>query len=163
MGCGLGKTLFYGLLNHPFIKQAVGVDYYRDVLEGAEKNATIMKMMDRIRFEHQDAATFDDFDADTNIVYLYNPFTEKPMQGLIENMIAHHEKTGSRFIVTYTKPLLSKMFKDAGWKEEPLIHALGREDDSTGFDDPNNFAVDPDLQLAVFTLGFEKPSEPQNS
>ncbi|MGQ0527301.1 MAG: class I SAM-dependent methyltransferase [Alphaproteobacteria bacterium] len=132
IGCGAGKPSLIARLNYDF-KNVVGIDYFMPVLQFAQKNREDMGMFGdedrKIAFKFRNASKFADFRGPVIVVYCYNPFGEKIMQDVVENL----EETDRPVIFGYNKPKHIELFKsDKGWNGEIITSSL---------DDDSNLAV----------------------
>lgn len=120
LGCGEGKAVLIGMSEKYPFKRAFGVDYYKPVLDIAQKNVDDfqgnLRKPKEIHFQFKSAAEFQDFNG-LNVVYLYNPFDEKIMTELEQHM----RKSGGTFIVLYNKPEHAEVFNAKGWKKEQQV------------------------------------------
>ncbi len=116
IGCGSGKILAVAI-NKRFRKVS-GIDLDREGLQNAIIACTeLSNRLGKIEFEilHADAAIFVVANS-INVIFMYNPFGEKTMQQVINNIKKSFELFPRRICVIYENPVFEKLFYDSGFK-----------------------------------------------
>jgi len=128
LGCGKGRALcvagFHG------IKNLRGIDISKEFCDDAIKNLeNISKKCSGIKYEIkvQDAMYFE-IEDDTECIFLFNPFDDVIMRGVIENIEISLESKPRRMIIVYMNPVHGDMFEDGGYNEICYKNILGHID-----------------------------------
>jgi SAM-dependent methyltransferase len=98
-GCGKGRTLL--LAAQAGFRRVIGLDYSPKMLEAAQKNLAIFQARTPLtRFEttRQDAVDFALPDGNC-VLFFYNPFNEKVMGPVVENLRRSHSANPRRIYV----------------------------------------------------------------
>jgi predicted RNA methylase len=110
IGCGTGRVLSFGMLLN--FKEVAGVDLDAPALEKAVENCTRMQKMGyktSFNIEHADATIYS-IPAGINVIYLFNPFGEKTMEKVVDNINSHAARSTSDIYVIYTNPKFQELF-----------------------------------------------------
>lgn len=147
LGSGSGKLLV--VAKHPDFgfqfKKAVGVDFYKGLVDLAQGNITNAGLDDTsIELVHGNAGRFRDYNG-VNMIASYNSMDGAVMKHVERNA----RKYAGRAIFAYIKPLQREFFESAeGGKFWRLEVELGSEE-TTGD------KYDPDKHIAIYSHGFE--------
>ena len=113
LGCGKGKAIIiyskmYGKNpNH----RAIGVEYYKPLVDIAEKNLKIANRSELCRVYHADARQFHKFRTSEKVIlYVYNPFAEDVFSDILESCI------GIEVYLIYTDPVYQDLVRNKGFK-----------------------------------------------
>ena len=110
IGCGSGRVLSFGMLSG--FKEVYGVDLDRSGLEKAQQNCetmlrngatTIFTLM------YADASTYA-IPKDVNVIYMFNPFGEKTMRKIVENIINYSAGVIKNVYIIYSNPTCKHLF-----------------------------------------------------
>ncbi len=130
LGCGKGKVLCIAGMQYDY-DDYVGVDYYPDFIDIAEKNLKICDIMD-VNLHLGDMINYKDF-KETNVIFLYNPADNI----IIDQVRKNIQKYSKKSILIYNKPIHEDIFK--GWD----IVSKKTSDD-------------PDYCTTILSFGFNK-------
>lgn len=111
IGCGNGKVLNYGMLQH--FKSVTGIELETSALQQAISNCTKMQQKGYTTpFEvvHADAVNYT-IPGAVNLIYMFNPFGSETMQKVVPNIIAHAKNTGTDIYVLYCMPSFQFIFE----------------------------------------------------
>lgn len=118
MGCGKGRALCVAA--HYGIPQLTGIDISEDLLRYAEQNLqqTIKKVhpIPKYKLLLRDAFYFP-IANNCDVVFLYNPFDEIILSGVLNHISESLEKHPRAFYLIYITPLNHTMIIDAGFKQ----------------------------------------------
>ena len=118
LGCGKGRTLvvaaYYGF------KKVTGVDFSKSFCDEARLLAESVKdgyPNCEFRVQHQDAFYYEIPD-DVNVIYLFNPFDEVIMSGVVSNILKSLRANPRTMYIMYINPQHEKLFTEEGFKRE---------------------------------------------
>jgi len=118
LGCGKGRTLvvaaYYGF------KKVTGVDFSKAFCEEARELTDSVKSTypDCVFFvQHQDAFYYEIPD-DVNVIYLFNPFDEVIMSGVVANIVRSQLEHPRTIYIMYINPQHEKLFTEEGFTRE---------------------------------------------
>ncbi|MBK7884210.1 MAG: class I SAM-dependent methyltransferase [Chitinophagaceae bacterium] len=117
IGCGKGRAMC--MAAHKGFKKITGIDFSKELCNKATDNLTITKkIISDINFKifNNDAFYFEIPD-DVDCIFLFNPFDEIIMSGVVENILISLEKKPRKLFVIYANPLHKELFIGAGFKE----------------------------------------------
>lgn len=117
LGCGKGRALCVAA--HHGFNRVTGVDFSKEFCEIAVRNLNaIKKSLPQICFTvfNNDAFYFDIPD-DVDCIFLFNPFDEVIMSGVVENIQISLQKNPRKVAIVYANPLHKGLFINAGFKE----------------------------------------------
>ena len=124
LGCGKGRVLavaaFYGF------EEIIGVDFSKNLCDAAKR--TILESEKRfpdVRFSviNNDAFYFDIPDQ-VNTIFLFNPFDEVIMSGVIQNIMFSLKQSPRAMQVLYANPVYKSLFLAEGFTETLHIKKL---------------------------------------
>ena len=117
MGCGKGRALVVAA-HHGFTK-VTGVDFAAELCQQAETNCrrTAHKLPGfQYRIVHADAVNHH-FEPDADVIYFFNPFDQRVIQKVSENLL-HSLRAHPRTVyVLYINPQFKPIFLNAGFSE----------------------------------------------
>jgi SAM-dependent methyltransferase len=112
IGCGKGRVLFMASLYG--FKRIVGVEFDPDLAETARANISrfnaSQKKTTRFEVHCQDAGAYIFSDVNA-VIFLFNPFKEKIMINMLENIRRSASLTNERYII-YHNPVLQSLMSD---------------------------------------------------
>lgn len=103
LGCGKGRTLL--VASKLGFKQMIGVEFVRELVEIARTNVAKRQIANAVVL-HADAADFE-FPDSNLVVYLYNPFSQEVLRGVVAKMKAGCSK---RLYVIYKGSQCTEIF-----------------------------------------------------
>jgi SAM-dependent methyltransferase len=128
-GCGKGRTLL--LAAQAGFRRVTGVDYAPKVLAAAQRNIAIFQARaPETRFEtvRQDAVEYE-FPAGDCVLFFFNPFNEKVMGPVVENLRRSHAANPRRFyVILYNCPKQYPLFDSL-----PFLRRLARRSRRRGW------------------------------
>lgn len=117
IGCGKGRALCVAA--HFGFNQLTGIDFSEKFCEAAIKNLNNTKLqLPAINFSiiNQDAATVK-VRADTDCIFLFNPFDEVVMKKVVENILKSLESNHRLLNIIYVNPLHKNLFTEKNFEE----------------------------------------------
>ncbi len=124
IGCGKGRALCVAA-HYGFIKLS-GIDFSTPLANAAEKNLQLTK--EKIpaityRIYNNDAFYFE-IPGDVDCIFLFNPFDEVIMSGVVYNILESLKENPRTITVIYVNALHKEAFTIAGFKEVHYKKAL---------------------------------------
>jgi SAM-dependent methyltransferase len=117
IGCGKGRALcvaaYYGFT------EVTGIDFSKELCIQAKENLEITKKnYPSLTYKviNNDAFYYE-IPGDVDCIFLFNPFDEMIMSGVIENIEISLEKFPRELYIIYLNPLHKKLFSDIGYDE----------------------------------------------
>ncbi len=124
IGCGKGRSLcvaaYFGA------KKLTGIDFSNEFCKDAKLNLTKTKLhFPDINFTiiHNDAFYFE-IAKDVDCIFMFNPFDETIMSGVINNINESLLKSPRKITVIYFNPIQKHLFLNNGFEEEFQTKAL---------------------------------------
>jgi SAM-dependent methyltransferase len=117
IGCGKGRAMCVAA--YKGFKKITGVDFSAALCKKANGNLAITKKIFPdiyLKIFNNDAFYFEIPD-DVDCIFLFNPFDEIIMSGVVENVQISLEKKPRKLFVIYANPLHKELFINAGFKE----------------------------------------------
>ena len=117
IGCGKGRAMCVAA-NHDFT-QVTGIDFSKELCREANRNLEIIqKKIPSLSYKviNNDAFYYD-IPGDVDCIFLFNPFDEIIMSGVIENIDISLEKFPRELFIIYINPLHKKQFTKNGFEE----------------------------------------------
>jgi SAM-dependent methyltransferase len=115
IGCGKGRAM--AVAAHYGFKKITGIDISKEFVEETKRNLAIVQQ----RFPHasfevalQDAFYYH-IPKDISVIFIFNPFDEVIMSGVVENILMSQEKNPRTIRVIYINPLYENLFLDSGF------------------------------------------------
>lgn len=124
IGCGKGRSLCVAAAFG--VKKLSGIDLSKEFCEAARENLLLTKQRHpkiEYRIYNNDAFYFE-IEEDVDCIFLFNPFDDIIMSGVIENIEVSLEKVPRNITVIYINPLQKHLFLEAGYKEVDHIQRL---------------------------------------
>jgi SAM-dependent methyltransferase len=116
LGCGKGRVL--AVAAHYGYKKITGIDFSADFIKAA-KDLIVKKSAEfpNTNFEalHQDAFYYD-IPEDVETVFLFNPFDDVLMSGIVENLLNSMDEQPRTLYIIYINPVHRLLFEDAGFE-----------------------------------------------
>ncbi len=117
IGCGKGRVL--SVAASLGAKKVTGIDLSKKFCEEAKKNlALIQKNKTALNYKvYNNDAFYFDIDADADCIFLFNPFDDTIMSGVIENIEISLEQHPRKIIIIYVNPLEKHLFTENNYKQ----------------------------------------------
>lgn len=117
IGCGKGRALCVAA--HYSFTQITGVDFAKDLIYAAEENLAITKQqLPAIDYElYNNDAFYFEIPDDVDCIFLFNPFDEVVMSGVVYNILESLKESPRIIAVIYVNALHKEAFTIAGFKE----------------------------------------------
>ncbi len=117
IGCGKGRALCVAA--HHGAKKITGVEFSEALhQESAQNIAVTQKKYSKTKFNllHNDAFYFK-IEKDVDCIFMFHPFDELIMSGVLENIQMSLEKNPRIMTIIYFNPVAKKLFLEYGYKE----------------------------------------------
>ncbi|HMK05031.1 MAG TPA: class I SAM-dependent methyltransferase [Ferruginibacter sp.] len=117
IGCGKGRALCVAA--HQGIPKVTGIDLAKELSDAAKENLAATKQkIPSLNYNviNNDAFYFE-IPADVDCIFLFNPFDEIIMSGVVNNIVKSLKKHRRKIIVLYINPLQKQLFSRVGFKE----------------------------------------------
>jgi SAM-dependent methyltransferase len=117
LGCGKGRALCVAA--HSGFAKITGIDFSKELCQAAEENilATSQKIPGlSYQIINNDAFYFD-IPKDADCLFLFNPFDEVILSGVIENILLSLEDFPRDISVIYINPMHLELFMENGFKQ----------------------------------------------
>ncbi len=117
IGCGKGRAVVVAA--HTGARNVTGVEFSKTLAQEAKQN--VQKA--RAKFKHSlpeivnNDAFYYHIPRDADVIFLFNPFDEVIMSGVIENIEMSLEEVPRQITVIYLNPLCKDLFLKAGYKQ----------------------------------------------
>lgn len=117
IGCGKGRAMCVAA--HYGFGKVTGIDFSKELCLTAEKNLTATKKT----FAHlqysiiNNDAFYYSIPANVDVIFLFNPFDEIIMSGVVNNIISSLQHSPRQLYIIYSNPLHKELFTAAGFKE----------------------------------------------
>lgn len=117
IGCGKGRAMCVAAHND-FI-DLTGIDFSKELCEQAKKNLEAVKKDIPSLYYNiiNNDAFYYEIPVSVNCIFLFNPFDETIMSGVIENIDISLEKRPRDIYIIYLNPLNKKQFLANGYEE----------------------------------------------
>ncbi len=116
LGSGKGRALLLAL-HFPF-RRIIGVEFALELHRIAQANlmrvAAAGTDVNRIGLVHADATEFE-LPPEPSVIYLYNPFNDSVMRGVIERVLRSHEEHPRSIYILYCNPFLENLWVERGF------------------------------------------------
>jgi 16S rRNA G966 N2-methylase RsmD len=115
IGCGKGRAMAIAAY-HGF-KKITGIDISKEFVEATKTNlGAVQQKFPLVNFEValQDAFYYR-IPADVSVIFIFNPFDEVIMSGVVENILVSQEKNPRTIRVIYINPLYENLFLNSGF------------------------------------------------
>lgn len=117
IGCGMGRALCVAATMGA--RKLSGIDFSKEFCEAARKNLqSISRQTKGFEYHifHNDAFYFE-IPHDADILFLFNPFDEVIMSGVIENIETSLALHPRKLNIIYVNPLEKHLFLEAGFEQ----------------------------------------------
>ncbi len=117
LGCGKGRALCVAA--HHGFKKVTGIDISKELCADAKENLVLTQQkIPALEFAvvNNDAFYFM-IPADADYIFMFNPFDEMIMSGVVENIIESLQQNPRSISIAYVNPLHKELFVKAGFKE----------------------------------------------
>ena len=117
IGCGKGRILC--VAPHYGFMQLTGVDFSKELIDAAAINLEYKrKQFPQLDFElYNNDAFYFEIPGDVDCIFLFNPFDEVIMSGVVYNILESLKLKPRCITVVYINPLHKEAFTIAGFKE----------------------------------------------
>jgi SAM-dependent methyltransferase len=117
IGCGKGRALCVAA--HYRFTEVTGVDFSKKLIDAAEKNLALTKKnIPALDYElYNNDAFYFEIPADTDCIFLFNPFDEVIMSGVVYNILESLKESNRTITVIYVNPMHKEAFTIAGFTE----------------------------------------------
>ncbi len=117
IGCGKGRALCVAV--HYGFTQLTGVDFSKELIDAAAENLALIKQqLPQIDYElYNNDAFYFEIPDDTDCIFLFNPFDEVVMSGVVYNILESLKENPRVITVIYVNALHKEAFTIAGFKE----------------------------------------------
>ena len=118
IGCGKGRAICVAASFGT--KKITGVELSKDLCVSAKENLqkTKEKYPDFIYDVYNNDAFYFQIEKDVDCIFMFNPFDETIMSGVLENIEASLQKNPRKINVIYINPLQKHLFLESGFKEK---------------------------------------------
>lgn len=118
IGCGKGRAICVAASFGA--KKITGVELSKDLCVSAKENLqkTKEKYPDFIYDVYNNDAFYFQIEKDVDCIFMFNPFDETIMSGVLENIEASLQKNPRKITVIYINPLQKHLFLESGFKEK---------------------------------------------
>ena len=117
IGCGKGRTMAVAAY-HGFNKVS-GIDFSKELCQAAVENLEKVKLkLPFLKFQvvNNDAFYYE-LPKDVDCIFLFNPFDELIMSGVVKNIEHQRKQAGKDVFIIYLNPLHKQLFIKKGYKE----------------------------------------------
>jgi 16S rRNA G966 N2-methylase RsmD len=117
IGCGKGRAMCVAA-NYGF-NTITGIDFSKELCEQAKKNLDTIKKdfpVASYKVINNDAFYYE-IPIDVDCIFLFNPFDETIMRGVIENIWQSQESNPREIFVVYLNPMFKSLFTGDGYDE----------------------------------------------
>ena len=124
IGCGKGRSMCVAAAFG--VKKVTGIDLSKEFCEASKKNLEIIKQTHPqlvYKIYNNDAFYFD-IDNDVDCIFLFNPFDDTIMSGVLENIEVSLENKARKITIIYVNPLQKHLLLDSGYKETDHIQRM---------------------------------------
>ncbi len=107
-------------------KKITGIDFSKELCKAATKNLELYRQRfpDLVCQVLNNDAFYYDIPPDADCIFMFNPFDEVIMSGVIENIIISLEQNPRSMTVIYFNPLEKQLFTAAGFRETIHVKRL---------------------------------------
>ncbi len=117
IGCGKGRAMCVAA--HKGYKKITGIDFSKKLCEEANQNCIITQQKvpgAEFNVINNDAFYFD-IPADVDCIFMFNPFDEIIMSGVVNNIVESLQQNPRKMAIAYVNPLHKSLFTSIGFKE----------------------------------------------
>jgi cyclopropane fatty-acyl-phospholipid synthase-like methyltransferase len=111
-GCGKGRTVCH--FARKKVRKVIGIEISDELSKIAKKNIITLKgKKAEVEIRNEDAAVTDV--SEGTVFYMFNPFGEKTLKSVIQNIEKTHKSSGKSIKIIYVRPLFYKVFEEFPW------------------------------------------------
>lgn len=117
IGCGKGRIMCVAA--HYGATKVTGIDFSKDFCDAAKLNLAKTKLLlPKLDYKvfHNDAFYFEIPD-DADCIFMFNPFDEIIMSGVLENIEMSLERAPRKITIVYANPLQKHLFFEYGYQQ----------------------------------------------
>ncbi len=117
IGCGKGRIMCVAA--HYGVTKVTGIDFSKEFCDAARLNLVKTKLLfPELEYKvfNNDAFYFEIPD-DADCIFMFNPFDEVIMSGVVENIEMSLERAPRNMTIIYANPLQKQLFLDQGYKQ----------------------------------------------
>ena len=117
IGCGKGRALC--MAAHNGFSKLTGIDISKELCADAVSNLALtkQKFLDLDSTIINNDAFYFDIPTDVDCIFLFNPFDELIMSGVVKNIKDSTRKKPREIVIVYVNPLHKELFTKAGFRE----------------------------------------------
>ncbi len=117
IGCGKGRALCVAA--HNGFTKVTGIDFSKELCADAEENLVKTKQqLPALQYKiYNNDAFYFDIPTDVDCIFLFNPFDEIIMSGVVENIINSLKENFRELSIVYVNPLHKELFLEQGFVE----------------------------------------------
>lgn len=122
IGCGKGRVMCVAA--HYHFKKITGIDFSKKLCDAANKNLlATQQQLPYLNFSviNSDAFYYE-IPTDVDYIFLFNPFDDVIMSGVVNNILQSHWKKPRKITLIYLNTLHKQLFIDVGFI--PIWHSL---------------------------------------
>ena len=118
IGCGKGRAICVAASFGA--KKITGVELSKDLCVSAKENLTeTKKKYPDLKYDvYNNDAFYFKIEKDVDCIFMFNPFDETIMSGVLENIETSLQKNPRKITVIYINPLQKHLFLESGFKEK---------------------------------------------
>jgi len=118
IGCGKGRAMCVAA--HFGVKKISGIDFSKEFCEEAKQNLLItQQQLQPFHFKiYNNDAFYFDIPDDADYIFMFNPFDEVIMSGVIENIELSLERVPRKMTIIYSNPLQKYLFLEQGYQQD---------------------------------------------
>ena len=117
IGCGKGRAMCVAASFR--LRKITGVEFSTELYISAKENLKKIgvKYPDLVYEVYNNDAFYFEIENDVDCIFMFNPFDETIMSGVLENIEMSLEKNSRKITVVYINPLEKHLFLENGYKE----------------------------------------------
>ena len=118
IGCGKGRAICVAASFGA--KKITGVELSKDLCVSAKENLSeTKKKYPDLKYDvYNNDAFYFKIEKDVDCIFMFNPFDETIMSGVLENIETSLQKNPRKITVIYINPLQKHLFLESGFKEK---------------------------------------------
>ncbi len=116
IGCGKGRVLCVAA--HWGVKKVSGIDFSKEFCATATKNLLItQEKLENLQFKiYNNDAFYFEIAQDVDCIFMFNPFDDLIMSGVIENIETSLEENPRKMTIVYFNPMQKHLFLQEGYE-----------------------------------------------
>jgi len=117
IGCGKGRALCVAASLG--CKKVTGIDFSKEFCQSSVENLEQVKTQQPgfVSTVLNNDAFYYEIPSDVDVIFLFNPFDEVIMSGVVENISTSLQENPRRLTILYANPLQQHLFLEAGFKK----------------------------------------------